>query len=206
MIEVIYQPEDTQAKDTYILGSLPTSNYGTAARLIGGSSSTTGWTVFIGFPTLPLLCPSGSKVLSAKLTLRVDTATTSSDRLFIGRRVIEPWEENTLTAGNGPQAKVFYDWLVTHGSANVGGPGTEAVFDITQLVQGWVNNSYPNYGIAIDDNGVYTDSRKDFFSSASSVTAAYRPKLVIQYEPHNLRRGYNFQKLGDPARGVYVPS
>ena len=56
-------------------------------------------------------------------------------------------------------------------------------WNVTQIVQGWVNNGAANYGMLLNsDNSAPSDSNR-YFSSSESANAGQRPKLVISYIP-----------------------
>lgn len=59
-------------------------------------------------------------------------------------------------------------------------PGYKS-WNITRMVQDWVNNGGANYGVLLNsDNAAAADSNR-YFASSEAANAAQRPKLVITY-------------------------
>jgi hypothetical protein len=54
-------------------------------------------------------------------------------------------------------------------------------WDITDLVESWVNGTYENYGVVIKDNADTALTRKAFISSDYTDNTDFCPKLVVTY-------------------------
>ncbi|MDX1963425.1 MAG: Calx-beta domain-containing protein [Pirellulales bacterium] len=132
--------------------------------------------------------PAGSQIFSAFLTLNVNNPSTptSQIRLF---QMLKDWDESTATFSD-PQGNLGSD--IVNGvtpddveatadiSSVVPTPGVAGLVQIpldTDLVQAWANNTLPNYGWAIINDG-----GNDWnFNSSDSFDAALLPKLTILY-------------------------
>jgi hypothetical protein len=63
---------------------------------------------------------------------------------FVVSLVTEPWEEDTVTGKDSPG---------TNDTGVMIDASTNPVFDVTALVDDWVNNGVPNHGIGIQNTG-----------------------------------------------------
>jgi hypothetical protein len=92
-------------------------------------------------------------------------------------RVTDPWMEELVTWSNRPGSAEAY------GSLNLvaGGYDDFHYYDwtVTDLVQAWVDGSYPNHGLLL--RGDETSSLRGFFSWESGPD--YEPQLVVNYTP-----------------------
>ncbi|WP_437733558.1 DNRLRE domain-containing protein [Sorangium sp. So ce1335] len=115
--------------------------------------------------------PAGSDVQSATLSLSHSWKASAS--VIEVHRVLGPWEESTVHAGNfsGYDAAVEAS-IPTLAQAAV------ATADVAGLVQTWVDGAQPNHGFALHDVNARTDIR-----SSEQVNVAQRPKLEVCYTP-----------------------
>ncbi len=136
--------------------------------------------------------PPGAQVLTATLTLRVNSRTASSAIGLVCYQVLQAWTENSAT---WQQARSGVDWW---------GPGCDSSsrsetplfqvtvnqyrggsidLDLTDVVQEWVDHPEDNCGVQFQ--GQQVASRVTyFFGSAENSNPDYRPKLVVVYEGH----------------------
>jgi hypothetical protein len=77
--------------------------------------------------------------------------------------------------GNGPTDRR----LVPESSQMTHGPKQWYSFDITALVQEWVNGTLANNGVLLHAEN--TLPPEFYFTSAEGGTVAWRPKLVVRY-------------------------
>jgi hypothetical protein len=115
-----------------------------------------------------LVMPENGTFLSATLHVYV---TASSNRFIVMRRITGEWDEATVTWNNfgGSYAPDlfgnFYASMTGWYTANV-----------SALVEGWINETYPNYGLLLEQvNGAYP--RTDF----SSREGSFAPYLEVCY-------------------------
>ncbi len=72
-------------------------------------------------------------------------------------------------------------FTTAYAKVNVPGPGTYK-WDVKKLVDEWVQGTYPNYGFILKrDNEA--GSSWPYFCSSDYATAAYRPKITVDYDP-----------------------
>jgi len=154
--------------DTFISSATPKTNYGTSPILI----VQTGATTFIQFKLSGL--PPGASVSKATLRLYVDAVAKGGS--FDVFPVNGAWSENVLTyntpppslgasaTGNNPIA-------ITTSSLN-----QFFLIDITPLVQGWVNGTIANNGVAL---ALTTSAGAFSFDSKESLLTANGPQLEI---------------------------
>jgi len=92
-------------------------------------------------------------------------------------RVTEDWNEYTLVA------PLDHDGDTVWASGDAGDPNGWKSFDLTDLVQAWVDGDYPNYGIIC--KGIVGTGYQSWYSRESGTP----PYLEIDYEePPNVSR------------------
>ncbi len=122
--------------------------------------------------------PAGATIRSARLYLLLVgwcRGPNTSARTVTIYRTSGAWSESAVVWNTKPGLAEAY------GSAAVGFPSADTwySFDVTGLVQGWVNSSLPNYGITIrgpEEPG--TDSVYFAFATRESI---YDPYVLITY-------------------------
>lgn len=183
---------DSRGSDAYLDIDNPDKNYGGSATLKLKQGS--------DHPVLQFdlsLIPVGSRIVEAKLLLYREEAGSFSlsARTVNAHRVLEPWlagSKNGATAADGAT------WLTRDGnvawksasgtvdSANAA-DGTHTHYyvwltpwmewNLTSLVQGWVDRRYPNYGVMLRP----TTSVSTEEYTAAEGDSAQVPKLAIKY-------------------------
>jgi hypothetical protein len=116
--------------------------------------------------------PTGATVDSATFSLyRLDAAGNRTVNLY---RITAAWVESSVTWNNfGGYAPTIL------ASFAAGGVGWKSA-DVTALTQGWVNSSYQNHGLLLDDPTTVADECETYYASEYS-TIALRPKLSLCY-------------------------
>lgn len=143
----------------------PNTNFGTATSLYSGLNGALRRSVFqADISAVPL----GSTVVSA--TLALTTSTVTSAGTVKVHRTSSTWAENTVNWAN----LVFASNV--DASTSVSSVGT-ASFDLTALAQQWLNGTYPNQGITLEEDS----SGGATFRSSEYVTVSARPKLTLCY-------------------------
>ncbi len=154
--------------DTFVSSATPKTNYGPSITLIVGQGST----AYIQFNLAGV--PTGATVSKAMLRLYVDSVLTSGS--FDVYQLNGSWSESKLTYNTPPPAL---------GTSATGGHPisiTSASFnqflliDITSLVQGWVNGTIANNGVALALTGT---SGYFSFDSKESLLTGNGPELEI---------------------------
>ncbi len=110
----------------------------------------------------------GREVLNATLTLCQDSRNVNTAYLQLAR-VTDPWDEATL-AWDQAVAGAF-----RFGGTNTPGENDDkpATIDVTDMVRGWVDGTYPNYGfrLAFDEQAFVI---ADFYSQGE-----FAPQLTV---------------------------
>lgn len=153
--------------DTYVSSAYPKYNFGNSISLIL-QSGTTGYVRF----NLAAL-PTGASVSKATLRLYVDAVSKSGT--FDVYEIDSNWSESTLTYNTpapplGTSATGGHPISVSSSTLN-----QFLLIDITSLVQGWVNGSIANNGIAL----ATSDAGSFSFDSKESLFTGNGPELEI---------------------------
>lgn len=183
---------DTAGSDTTLNADDPAKNY--------GGSVTMGLKQNTEYPLLRFdlsNLPVGSRIVDAKLTLyRVNAGSFSlSLRTVEALRVLEPWVDGTKNGATGADGATWQTSDGTH-TWQIAGATVESIsaldtahyhvylssnpieWSITNLVQGWVDGRYPNYGLLLRATN---DVSSETFATAEGTNSAQVPKLVIKY-------------------------
>ncbi len=187
---ITLQLDATTGKDVHVDSFYDTSNYGGMADVTVRSNP--------GWMQRPLLefdlsaIPSGVKIVSAKLELRLDVVSTPG--VIGAHRMTRSWEEGTrLGTANADGAT----WLAYNGAnpwTQAGGdlaPAPYAIatvdsvkvgqwvsWEIADLVQEWASGQSPNYGLALVGDGTVDNAK---FESSENPDPTVAPKLTIVY-------------------------
>ena len=183
---------DSRGSDTNLEADTPDKNYGGKSILTLKQGT-----------SLPLLqfdlslIPVGSRIIEAKLLLYRENpgSFTLSARAVNAHRVLEPWLAGSKDGSSSADGAT---WLTRDGSvawksasgtvdsANAtdtphihyyiwGTPWME--WNLTSLVQGWVDRRYPNYGVMLRPS---TSVSTEEYTAAEGDSAQV-PKLAIKY-------------------------
>ncbi len=91
-------------------------------------------------------------------------------------RILADWDEATVIWNNRPAwGSYAHDTIITDYSTGWWS------FDITNLVQDWLDEVYPNYGVSITHPGGGCSPSRVCASEYSPVDPALCPKLTIVY-------------------------
>ena len=153
--------------DSYVVASQPAANFGNSS-LLAVQAGTNSY-VRLNLGTLP------ANATVAKATLRLYVNAIAAPGSFDAYQVDGPWTERGLAWNHVPPLG---------GSATGGKPMSIAatslnqfiLIDVTPLVQGWLNGSIPNYGVAL----VLSGSVGSFsFDSKESSGTGHQPELEV---------------------------
>ena len=129
--------------DTYVDQNNATGNYGSNFMMKVGSYSGSANRALIKFDLAAI--PAGTNINQA--TLRVYyfvCALPGTTTTLTAYRISESWDEMTATWNTQPA------YAEAYGSASFVSCNTDwKSFDVTALVQAWVNGTYSNYGILL---------------------------------------------------------
>ncbi len=183
------QPDATGGKDTWIYEWKSSWNYGADNEIwveerFADSSANSLLEFELGS------IPAGVKILSASLALHQNTPSLNGGTIGV-HRMSTPWVEGASTGGTGasnwgeiesgvPWITVGGDYDSTVISNTIVAASTIGWFEweISSLVQGWVDGSYENHGLALVAEVYGTAAH---FDSSDHTDPTLRPKLTITY-------------------------
>ena len=158
------------AADVLSYSSTPNENYGSYPSIFVQKGSVTSRS-YIKFNLGTL--PAGVNV--SKATLRLFVNQIAAPGSFDVYQLNSTWSESTLTYNNAPalgtSATGNHPVAFTSSSLN-----QFIVIDITALVQGWMNGSIANDGLAL---AVTTTSGSVSFDSKESTYTSHQPELEV---------------------------
>ncbi|MCP4389801.1 MAG: DNRLRE domain-containing protein, partial [Gammaproteobacteria bacterium] len=138
-------------EDAEIFEQSPNSNYGSSAEtwVSPAASDTTRSLLRFNMGALP----TGARIQSANLSLKRWTGS-GSDQPVSAHRIRNSWSEDSVTWNKRESGT---NWDTAGGDFDnravsttpVGPANDRYTWNITPLVQGWVDGSYPNYGVAL---------------------------------------------------------
>ena len=154
--------------DTFVTSTYAKTNFGLSIALAVGQNTVT----FVQFNLSGI--PSGASVSKASLRLYVDAVATAGK--FDVYNVTSSWNENTVTYNTKP---TIGNSVSQNGPFSVSTSSFNqfVLVDITTEVQGWLNGSIPNNGVAIQLTGGSSGSFS--FDSKESLLTGNGPELEI---------------------------
>jgi hypothetical protein len=201
-----FQPNDTYGKDSQVRYDHSNNNYGTLTPMLAGPYGGGPMRSLVEFNLSSL--PSTVEISIANLTL-IATKHVSSDVVCNAHRLTNSWLESEVTYNNRTDS-LSWDTAGGDFDSNIEdtdtqqdgeGTGTPLYFNITNLVRGWVNGTYSNYGLIVeaDTSNDYTA----FYTSDYTTDTSLRPKLVINYTPADTTLPTLKFLLPTPANNTY---
>ncbi|MDH3642224.1 MAG: DNRLRE domain-containing protein, partial [Gammaproteobacteria bacterium] len=182
-LDTVFAQPGTALADTYAFAFKPSDNYGSQNSLQIGDAGQVRYDL-IRFDSLPL--PHGARVRTAELSLNVRSVfTTTATSEISAFRMLEPWTEDGATF-NTSDGSTPWSWPANY---DVASPVATVAFDspvvgnwytwdISALVQGWVDGTYPNYGLVlVGFNGINNSQ----FHSGDATDPTLTPMLTITY-------------------------
>lgn len=177
MQTITLQPGPAEGKDTLVSSLFPDFNYGSSPIIDAGNfASGTIVRTYIQFDSSSV--PVNARVIDADLWLYQYTTPGAENYIIDLHRVTSEWQEGTITWNLQPNYSTETEF-----STNItAGAVTWKIWDIDNLVQGWLNGTISNYGMAlIDTDETSFNTIVYFHSSDYTVDTTKRPKLVISY-------------------------
>lgn len=163
--------------DTYIASERPNENFGGDALFLGFN--------FFGdrFGAQRILIrfnldniPDHAHVNAARLRVRLSFASPDGDAPMrtVLRRLASDWDEFGVTWNSEPQ------WASVRDSSFVGTAMEWYEWEVPDLVQGWVDGSFPNHGIELIGDENIQQRERVFY--ARETTTNFFPQLVVDYD------------------------
>jgi hypothetical protein len=167
------------AHDTYVDEGSPTANFGSAISLVVQSAvdSSKNARTFVRFDLSACGFVSGSSIQAARVEMHLSAAPIA-DRTYRMRRLVDTWDEATLTWNTQPNSSLTATADVATGTTT----GVTLTYDTTSDIRDFVSGALTNYGWRIEDTveGSSTTYRGEF-RPREHTTAGERPTLVISY-------------------------
>lgn len=174
--------------DTFVENTAPTATHGSVTEMRTGAGETTD-TKSRAFMYFPTGAATGTQVVSASLHLWQWSAVTCTATRMDVRRLTSNFSETTATWNNQPSYDASTSWgsvTEAHGydsSCPAAWLGGSSGIDVTSLVNGWANNTFPNDGLALTANEAQAHSWKRVTSDDDAKTQ-YHPYISVTYYHH----------------------
>lgn len=201
---ITLQPDGLQGKDA-LIGHNPNANYSETADFIANTWTCNGilciWRSLIEFDLSQI--PSNATIENATLSLCAKINSTNgypgyptygNNNAAWLRRVLEPWEENTVTWNNQPAVSNVNQVTVPQSTSTQ----QDYELDVTELVKDMIQ--FNNYGFMLLEKNETTPYNSLIFSSSDDADPTMRPKLTITY---SVRTSVNDINATAPNVSVY---
>ena len=174
---LILQPGPAEGKDSMVVTQIPDTNYENNQYFsLGNLSVSIILRAHLQFDVSIL--PTDAVIVNADLKL-YQYQTIGTESFVIGlHQVTESWEENMITWNNQPDYLPSPESTIT---VTIGAL-TWLSWDITSLLQGWLDGSIANYGVVLKDTDEpLGDTFIRCYSSDYLANPTLCPKLEITY-------------------------
>lgn len=165
--------------DSYLASGRPAQNFGSDNLFLGynlvGENPYGAERMVLLFDLSSL--PAGAIIHQATLRLYLSFSSPADDAPMntVLRRLQNPWNEYTVTWNNQPIGKPVGQ------ATGVGNQPGWYEWQVTAVVDDWVNNIHPNYGLGIIGDETIQQRERAFYSRET--TTANFPRLVVDYSP-----------------------
>ncbi len=173
-VSVTIQPS---LKDTFISEFEPSINFGTDDIISVFRSAGQEGQVLVEFSMASI--PTGATIDSAVLGLYVDNNVGGFDIRMQARRITSTWTETVVIWNTRPSTTVTDAVTIDSGTSD----GIWLDWNITGMVDDWVNNAILNEGVLIKWIAGGAVGALLLITSREYVTASLRPQLVVIYTP-----------------------
>lgn len=163
--------------DTYIASERPNQNFGADSLYLGFNNIGDRFgaqRILVRFDIGGNI-PDNAVVQDARLRLRLAFSSPPKDASMnaVLRRVASNWSETEVTWNLEPS------WTGVDTTAGVGSALDWYEWNVTDVVAGWVDGSYPNYGMLIIGDERVQQRERAFYSRET--TTDFFPRLVVDY-------------------------
>jgi hypothetical protein len=170
----ILQPGPSLGKDSEVSEGHANKNFGDYGGIHVGRGMGNR-RAFIQFNAIENL-PANTVILSANLELYLGSTTNLSNFYIELHVVTEIWEEDTITWNDQPD---YLETMETETPINPFYVPCWVFWDISSLLQGWINGSIAHYGVALVAGNVQLNYT--YIYSSDNIYPDRRPKLIITY-------------------------
>ncbi len=183
------QPDGAVGKDNRLYEWKSSWNYGADTSLVVDDVFPDSTSIsLMQFPLEGI--PAGARIISATLALHQNFSNNTGGPIGV-HRVADSWIEGAMTgqagASNWTERESGVTWATAGGDFDAA-PISETTltaktigwveWDIAALVQGWVDETYANNGLALVAESI---GAAGYFDSSDATNPALRPKLTISY-------------------------
>ncbi len=179
---LVIQPGLADGKDSVVSSLIPYDNHGDSVALrVGGSSEGVNITSFLHFHAVDHL-PAKAVIEKASLNL-LRFSDYKKPYFSLGVHTVKgSWNENFITWNNQPSIESVPVSTIPIAPKSLDESGWLS-WDVTSLVQDWVNGNIANYGVALVASDFETKDVTVTYMRASEYTdnPMMRPRLVITY-------------------------
>jgi hypothetical protein len=164
--------------DTYIASERPNQNFGSDALFLGynlvGGDNFGAERMLLRFDIANNI-PGGAVINSAVLRLHLSFSSPTNDTPMgtVLRRLASPWSEFTVTWNTEPT------WTMVDDTTFVGSELTWYEWEMTEVVENWYLETYPNDGLEIIGDETVQQRERAFYSRETPTQ--FFPQLVIDY-------------------------
>jgi len=175
------QPDAAEGKDAEIWDQAPNNNYGASAETWVSSAASDTTRSLLRFNTVAI--PAGAQILQATLSLERQSGS-GADQPVSAHRILNPWSEDAVTwnqresGTNWDTAGADFDNTAV-ATTPVGPVNQRYEWNIAPLVQGWVDGSYPNHGVALV--AAIPGMPGERFYTSDDGDPTRHPRLTISY-------------------------
>ncbi len=176
-----FRPGPAESDDAEIWDQEPNNNYGGEAETWVSSASTDTTRSLLRFNMGAI--PAGARILGATLFLHRQSGS-AADEPVSAHRIMNSWSEGFVTWNDRDSGTPWdtaggdFDSMAVATTA-VGAGNQNPDWNLTPLVQGWVDGSYPNYGVALVA-GIDGMVGEQFYTS-DQANLDRRPSLSVSY-------------------------
>ena len=175
------RPDPTEGEDAEIWDQAPDNNYGNADETWVSSAATDTTRSLLRFNLNSI--PAGAKILAATLSLQRESGSGSNEPVT-AHRITNPWSEDSVTWNrrqtgiNWDSSGADFDSTVI-ATTPVGPNNQRYEWDLTSLVQSWVDGSHPNYGVILIAGIPGLVGHRFYTSDEAQLDR--RPDLIVTY-------------------------
>jgi Tfp pilus assembly protein PilX len=167
--------------DTGVVSNVPGQNDGSLETLLVSDASVSAYGL-MHFTTLRV--PWGARIQTAELVLNLVSVTATQPGSVISvHRMLNDWTEDSATYA-APRPSGSWAWPDTYASKPVDSVAFDSPapgffrWDVTALLQGWVDGTFDNQGLVLASSDGVDAIR---FSSGDGLDASLHPRLEITY-------------------------
>ena len=174
---ITLQPGPAEGKDALVSSFFPESEYGSGLIIdVGNTADGTILRSYIQFDLSSV--PENARVIDTDLLLYQYNTSGTEDFIIDLHKVTSEWQEGTINWNSQPTYSTEAECSRTIYVGQV----IWKDWDMDDLVQGWLNGTISNYGMALIDTDETSVNTIAYFHSSDYIDdTTKRPKLVVDY-------------------------